>query len=162
MSDVSRASDALGGDVPRSQVDEWLDKASVNLDDGKFALVVDLVAQLSSKPLGNRLAVAYLKTVTAKPERVGRETLKPCTCDSTWTLEQVDGGLVAVPCKSCRAEQYRRHESVAPDDPHLGKRTHLNHQARATIHDGADRWGCDVCRQHHGVKEGLPAARSWE
>ena len=162
MSDLSKAADALGTDVQRREVDEWLDKAAANLDDGQFAKVVDLVAQLAGKPLGNRLAVAYLKTVSVKPERVGRESLQPCKCEGTWNLEDVDGRLIAVPCGTCRPEQYQRHESVAPDDPQLGKRTHLNHQARSTIHDGADRWGCDVCRQHHGVKEKIATVKSWE
>ena len=162
MSAVSRASDALGGDVPRSQVDEWLDKASVNLDDGKFGQVVDLVAQLSGRPLGNRLAVAYLKTVTAKPERVGRESLKPCKCDGSWWLEDDHGTPFAKACETCRPVQHERQQSPATSDPVFGTRNHLNHQERTTVSDGSDRWGCEVCREKHGVKQGLPAASSWQ
>lgn len=164
MSAVSRASDALGGDVPRSQVDEWLDKAAVGLDDGKFGLVVDLVAQLSGRPLGNRLSVAYLKTVIAKPERVGREALQACQCDgaSGWVLESQEGGPYAKACERCKPVQHERQQSPATSDPVFGTRNHLNHQERTTVTDGSDRWGCEVCREKHGVKQGLPAARSWQ
>ena len=164
MSDVAQASEALGGDVNRRQVDEWLDKAAVNLDDAKFASVVELVGQLCEKPLGNRLAVAYLKTVTSKPDRVGREALQTCPCDgaSGWMLEGQEGGPYAKACERCNPVQHERQQSPATSDSVFGTRNHLNHQERTTVTDGSDRWGCEVCREKHGVKQGLPAARSWQ
>ena len=158
MGDPTKAASALGSDVPRSQVDEWFDKASRSLDSGQMTKVSEMVADLTSKPLGNRIAVAYLKSVTAKPERVGRETLKDCRCDGGWFLED---DLYARACETCRPILHDRQTSPAVSDPVFGVRNHLDHQTRTTIHEGSDRWGCEVCRGKHGVKEPLSSASSW-
>jgi hypothetical protein len=164
MGEPTRATVAFGADVSRRQVDEWLDKAASNLDDGKFAQVVEVVAGLSSKPLGNRLAVAYLKSVSARPERVGRESLQACKCDgaSGWFLEDDGGAPYARACEVCNPERHDRQQSPAVSDAVLGVRNHLNHADRATVTDGSDRWGCEVCREKHGGRQSLSAASSWK
>ena len=162
MGDVTKASAALGQDVTTEVVDEWLEKAAASLEGQSLTMVAEMVADLTSKMFGNRLAVAYLKTVTARPERIGRETLKPCReCDSTWIVENVEGHVCVEPCPSCRPEQHARYNSIAPSDLHMGGRNHLNHQSRTTLHDGSDRWGCEVCRDKHGGKAPLSSASAW-
>jgi len=155
---------AFGEDVPRAQVDEWLDKASANLTDHQLTIATDIIADLTSKPLGNRIAVAYLKTVTAKPERVGRESLQACQCDgaSGWLLEGDEGAPYAKACERCNEARFDRQNSPAVSHATFGVRNHLNHQDRTTVTDGSDRWGCEVCREKHGVKQQLSAAKSWE
>lgn len=128
MADPTRAMGALGADTDTADVDELLAKAEAMLHGDDFTHVMAIATDLTGRPLGNRLACAYLKRTLAHPESLDpRNRTRPCRGDCThgWKERRLQVGDIprsyAYPCPDCNERQYRRWR-LEPRASHLEHR----------------------------------------
>jgi hypothetical protein len=108
MAEPVKAFAAFGSDTPRAEVDELLDKLDAVETAAQMRRFREVVDDLSGKPLGNRLALAFLRTQTrASADELN--FLRDCRCDGGWMSwgEQLGHGTLR-PCERCNPEPYAR------------------------------------------------------